>query len=102
MKLMSARITNYRCVEDSGEFTIEPDVTCLAGKAESGKTNIEQALYLLNPVESSAASDEVLDISAWLTRQRTQSDQMLLVVTAAFRYDDDRQGGRGRRDTRAL
>src|SRR5688572_30449033 len=49
MKLTSARIQNYKSVEDSQEFQID-QVTCLVGKNESGKTAVLQALYHLNPV----------------------------------------------------
>ena len=47
MKLLSARIENFKCIEDTGDFSIAP-VTCLVGKNESGKTAILQALYKLN------------------------------------------------------
>jgi len=42
------RIENYKSIEDSNECPIAP-VTCLVGKNESGKTNILQAIYKLNP-----------------------------------------------------
>jgi len=43
VQLVRAHITNYRSVEDSGEFAIEPHVTCLVGNNESGKTADLQA-----------------------------------------------------------
>jgi predicted ATPase len=48
MKLRTVRITNYKCIEDSTEFSVGP-VACLVGKNESGKTTILEALYRLNP-----------------------------------------------------
>lgn len=48
MKLKRARVTNFRSVEDSGEFEIDQS-TCLVGKNEAGKTAILQALGGLNP-----------------------------------------------------
>jgi predicted ATPase len=51
MRLVSVRITNFKCIEDSTEFSIG-DLTCLVGKNESGKTAILQALEKLNPVSS--------------------------------------------------
>ena len=50
MKLVKAKVTNFRSVEDSNEFTID-DLTCLVGKNESGKTAILEALYGLNPYD---------------------------------------------------
>ena len=52
MKLVSVRVQNYKCIDDSEEFSVR-DLTCLAGKNESGKTALLQALRRLNPVEDS-------------------------------------------------
>jgi predicted ATP-dependent endonuclease of OLD family len=49
MKFIKARITNYRCVDDTGEFTLH-QTTCLVGKNESGKTTVLRALEKLNPL----------------------------------------------------
>jgi predicted ATP-dependent endonuclease of OLD family len=73
VQLLRAHITNYRSVEDSGEFAIEPGVTCLVGKNESGKTADLQALYRLNLVDSSAVFEEVIDFPSRLTKQRKQA-----------------------------
>ena len=91
MQLVTARVRYYRSVTDSGEFAVEPDVTCLVGPNESGKTNILQALYRLNPAESCARFDEVVDFPARLTRQRRQfpGGRMIPVITADFCYDDE-------------
>jgi recombinational DNA repair ATPase RecF len=72
LQLIGVRITNYRSVEDSEEFTIEPAVTFLVDKNEGGKTAVQQAIYRCNPMEASAAFDEVVDFPARLTRQRKQ------------------------------
>jgi predicted ATP-dependent endonuclease of OLD family len=48
MKLIKARVTNYRSVEDSGEIAID-QMVCLVGKNEAGKTAILQAIAGLNP-----------------------------------------------------
>jgi len=89
MKLVSVQITRYRSAEDSGLVGIEPDVTCLVGKNESGKTNILQALLRLNPADQGAVLDEVLDYPARLTRERRDApaDKQIPVVVATFRYD---------------
>ncbi|MDZ4818203.1 MAG: AAA family ATPase [Planctomycetota bacterium] len=49
MKLIRARIQNYRSIEDSEAFDIG-DMTCLVGKNEAGKTAILNALRGLHPV----------------------------------------------------
>jgi energy-coupling factor transporter ATP-binding protein EcfA2 len=48
MKLSTVRVTNFRSIEDSGEFEVG-QLLCLVGKNEAGKTAIEQALAGLNP-----------------------------------------------------
>jgi hypothetical protein len=48
MKLVKAQVTNYRSVEDSGEFIVD-DLVCLVGKNEAGKTAILQAISGINP-----------------------------------------------------
>lgn len=49
MKLRKARVTNYRSINDAGEFSVN-DLTCLVGKNESGKTTVLQALAGLQPI----------------------------------------------------
>jgi predicted ATP-dependent endonuclease of OLD family len=43
MQLRKARVTNFKIVEDSNEFTVDR-VTCLIGKNESGKTALLDAI----------------------------------------------------------
>lgn len=52
MRLKSARITRFKSVDDSTEILVEPEVTALVGKNESGKTAILQAMYRFNPLPS--------------------------------------------------
>jgi hypothetical protein len=49
MRLVRARITNFKSVLDSGWFTLD-DLTCLVGKNESGKTAILEGLEKLHSV----------------------------------------------------
>lgn len=60
MKLKSVRIQNYKCIDDSEEFSLS-DVTCLVGKNESGKSAILEALYKLKPVEPERARFDDLE-----------------------------------------
>ena len=48
MKLIKARIQNYRSIKDTGVFEIEDLKTILVGPNESGKTVVLQALQQLN------------------------------------------------------
>lgn len=60
MKLTSARVTEFRSVWDSGEFSIG-DITCLVGKNEAGKTALLKAMYRINPIVASDANFDVTD-----------------------------------------
>ena len=51
MKLVSARVQNFRSINDSGEFSIN-NTTCLVGKNEAGKTAILQALEGIKPLNT--------------------------------------------------
>ena len=55
MKLQKIRVTNFRSVDDSEEFEVDP-VTCLVGKNEAGKSAILLALAALNPNEATPVS----------------------------------------------
>jgi predicted ATPase len=55
MRLSKVQIRDFRCIDDSEEFSLDP-VTCLVGKNESGKTAILKALQKLNPDNSSKES----------------------------------------------
>ena len=74
MKLLSARVRMFRNIVDSAQIIFEPDVTCLLGKNESGKTAILQALHRQNPAPMPSAFDGFEDYPRW-------------------RYIDDRRGG---------
>jgi predicted ATPase len=61
MKLIQAQVQNFRSVEDSEKFSVDPQITCLVGKNESGKTNILSALYRLNPIFDDSNFDKQKD-----------------------------------------
>ena len=45
MKLISFQIKNYKVIDDTGPVKVEPNLTTLVGKNESGKTAILKALW---------------------------------------------------------
>jgi predicted ATP-dependent endonuclease of OLD family len=52
MILKSFRVRDYKSVTDSESVDVEPKVTCLVGKNESGKTAALEAIYRLKPLPS--------------------------------------------------
>ncbi len=52
MRLISVRTENYKSISNTGEVSVEPDVTTLVGKNESGKSAFLEALYRINPAAS--------------------------------------------------
>lgn len=74
MKLKSFRVGLYRNILDSGQVAVDPEVTVLVGKNESGKTNLLHALHALH----SATEDEPvprLDYPRWLQKAHESSGE---------------------------
>ena len=88
MRLSRVKIENYRSIEDSGWIEVEPEITSLVGKNESGKTAFLQALFKLNPIEP-AEYLEILDFPSRLTRKRKDTDEAIRVCTAEFELADE-------------
>ena len=61
MQLLSVHIKNYKCIRDSQMFRIDPKVTCLVGKNESGKTAVFPATEKLNPPDAKDGTFDDLD-----------------------------------------
>lgn len=53
MRLLKARIRDFRCIDDSEDLNLN-SVTCLVGKNESGKTAILKALHKLKPEDEAS------------------------------------------------
>ncbi len=85
MILKSVRVQNFKCIDDSGEFSID-DVTCLVGKNESGKTTVLKALYKLNAdVPEEGVFDDLLEYprrkwSEYKERCKENPDNVLTTV----------------------
>ena len=90
MRLSSVRIQNFKCIEDSGEFSLDR-VTCLVGKNESGKSAILQALYKLNPVvESEGRYDDVVEYPRrrWSSYRERREREPDVVVTTKWQLEE--------------
>jgi energy-coupling factor transporter ATP-binding protein EcfA2 len=59
MRLRKLRVMNFRCIEDSTEFSTCP-MTCLVGKNGAGKTSLLEALYKTNPDVQELGTFDVL------------------------------------------
>ena len=91
MRLIQARIQNYKLIQDTGKFKID-DLTCLVGKNESGKTAILQALHRIKPDDAERTS---FDVETEYPRQRLfeykarHESNPDPVVTTWWEIDDD-------------
>jgi predicted ATPase len=90
VNLISFRAVRFRNILDSGPIDIDPRVTCLVGKNESGKTNILHALHALKPALSDRRFDEQ-QYPRWLQKehQRSGEYESALPISAIFELDDD-------------
>ncbi|MCF8299053.1 MAG: AAA family ATPase [Saprospiraceae bacterium] len=93
MKLVSFKVMDYKCILDSGEIKIS-DIGCLVGKNESGKTALLQALYRLNPIESSDGKFSVTDeyprayVSDYEREVKNSKREHSKVIKAVFSLED--------------
>ena len=75
MKLVTARVKMFRHILDSDDVAIQPDVTSLVGKNESGKTAFLQAIERINPVRPNVKISAAAQYPAWLEKKhRRETD----------------------------
>jgi predicted ATP-dependent endonuclease of OLD family len=67
----------FRNILDSSEVAIQPNVTCLVGKNESGKTAFLQALWRLNPARVTPTFSVPDHYPAWLEKRHRLEGQKL-------------------------
>lgn len=95
MKLKTAQVRMFRNIIDSSPIDIDPRVTALVGKNESGKTSALEALARLHPARPAGAFKTLVDYPAWLEkRHRMKGEQLEHVrsIEATFELEDvDRQ-----------
>jgi len=92
MKLISIEIQKFRNIINSETIELEPEITCLVGKNESGKTALLHSLYRLFPARSNVSFSIPDQYPAWLEKKdRLRGDNLERVepITATFQLDDD-------------
>lgn len=90
MKLHTAEVQHYKSIEDSGEVVIDPEVTCLVGKNESGKTAFLEAVGRVHPVAGQRSNfDYELEYPRKDLNQykRRHADSPQAVVTLTFELE---------------
>lgn len=77
MRLVEAQVLNFKNILDSTTVHIEPSITCLVGKNESGKTAFLHALYRCRPAHGSAKFSLQQQYPAWLEKQHRREKKDL-------------------------
>ena len=77
MRLYRFRVKDYRNILDSGWITVN-QVTAFVGQNESGKSNLFEALYCLNPIIRSATynPDEDWPVDQWQGKANAKGTQV--------------------------
>jgi hypothetical protein len=89
MILKSAQVRKFRSIEDSGPVRFEPDITCLVGMNESGKTALLEAVYRANPLGRSGGFQELRDYPRRLRGRERQAIAETVPVSVTFELQDD-------------
>ncbi|MCE7057965.1 ATP-binding protein [Algoriphagus sp. AGSA1] len=92
MKLIKARIQNYRSIKDTGEFEIEELKTIMVGPNEAGKTVVLKALQQLNRPSGVEGFDVIRDYPRSLYNDITSKKvkiEDIEVVRGYFKLDDE-------------
>jgi energy-coupling factor transporter ATP-binding protein EcfA2 len=88
MHLTSAIVRKFKSIDDSEVVRFEPDVTCLVGRNESGKTAFLEALARLNPLaDDPLAFDELRDYPRRLHGRDRDQIAGTVPVSATFELD---------------
>ncbi|KAA6318256.1 hypothetical protein EZS27_031712 [termite gut metagenome] len=91
MRLIKARVQNYRSILDSGEFEIEQLKTILVGPNEAGKTVLLKALQQLNKPRDVPGFEVLRDYPRSLYNDITTKSvdpSKVTVVTGYFELED--------------
>lgn len=77
MRLVEAQVHNFKNILDSSPVSIEPMITCVVGKNESGKSAFLHALYRLDPAHAGAKFSVQQHYPAWLEKQHRREGKDL-------------------------
>jgi hypothetical protein len=87
MRLTAFQVKNYKSVLDSREVKIDPNVTCLMGMNESGKSSVMQALWKFRNV-SGVKFDPLYDLPAQLYTELREKDPEVVVLSFSLEQKD--------------
>ena len=97
MRLVEARVRNYRCVRDTGWFDVEKAKTILVGPNEAGKTAVLEALQKINRPAGVKGFDPLRDYPRKKYNADIQSGRLdpsqIPVVSARFALEPDDLAG---------
>jgi recombinational DNA repair ATPase RecF len=68
LRLIEAQARNFKNFLDSASVQIQPNITCIVGKNESGKTAFLHALYRSNPARGNVKFSVLKQYPAWLEK----------------------------------
>src|SRR6266508_2140594 len=89
MLLTSALVRKFKSIDDSGVVRFEPDVTCLVGRNESGKTAFLEALARANPMAGDPRRfDELRDYPRGLRASEHAQVPDTVAISTSFELCD--------------
>lgn len=91
MKLVEVQVETFRNIIDSTAVVIEPEVTCLVGKNESGKTAFLHALHRLMPERGNVSFSVPDHYPAWREKRDRRSGKNLeeaRPIRAVFEFSE--------------
>ncbi len=90
MRLKSFHVERFRNILDSDEIDVDPTITCLVGKNESGKTNLLQSLHCVRPAPTERKFDQQ-QYPRWLQKDHQRSGEFAGAhpISVTFELQDD-------------
>src|SRR5687768_9722783 len=89
MKLVKANVRMFRNILDSTPVTIQPDVTCLVGKNESGKTAFLHALWRARPARQNVSFSAPDHYPAWREKKDRLSGNLEVFKPISVTFELD-------------